>query len=103
MSNWHVGQRVVCVDADGLVPSYGDEILPAKGSVYTIRSITDAPGGIICFRLAEIVNPVRQYSEGYIEARFRARRFRPVVSDLTQFALLTSIVDRVGKRAKVRA
>lgn len=74
MSEFYVGQKVVCVDATGL-PAYCHPL--KQGSVYTIREIV--PGitsGTIGIRLKEIIlriHPIFNCEEGY-----RSRRFRPV-------------------------
>jgi hypothetical protein len=71
---FHVGQKVVCVRADW---DDGDEIVPVKGAVYTVRQTCEWRGnpGI---RLVEIVNEPGDYIGGVRECSFAARAFRPV-------------------------
>lgn len=81
---FRVGQKVVCVDAKfGSINN--NEIVPVAGNVYTIREVVpDYPMiGEPCLRLAEVVNSYRNYAPPYygIEAAWRSRRFRPLVTD----------------------
>lgn len=64
-----LGQKVVCVDASGLVASYGEKF-PVKGQTYTVRSFFGS-----CIRLKEIVNAPQKYAEGVMECSFKASRF----------------------------
>ena len=82
MGNFHVGQKVVCIDqhrpsaaaswiAQGIVPTY-----PAKGCVYTIRAIVfHSYTGAALLLLEEVVNVV---PAGMLEPGFDAKHFRPV-------------------------
>jgi hypothetical protein len=80
--SFYVGQHVVCVDVifsheplwRGCVSAF-----PRLNSIYTIRDIRavhDLVG--LCFH--EIVNASAHFAEGYVEAAFDSRRFRPVRS-----------------------
>ena len=86
---FHVGQKVVCVNArprrKGLHPRYASTVIPRLRAVYTIRDIFDAsPYGFDepALLLVEIVNPVRRYTAptGQVECEqfWLANRFRPV-------------------------
>lgn len=75
MSNFRVGQKVVCVDSEPGEPRRNPEQWPLRGSVYTIRSFNPQSGGV---RLVEIVNPAYLYKGGWMELSFFPRRFRPV-------------------------
>ena len=110
MTDWHVGQKIVCIDAE-VTPQRRRLANPwlRKNSIYTIREIIPsemaAAHGIFIdfdfgFLLEEIVTQC--YPCG-LQRAFHPRRFRPIVEDRTQFSLLQSIADRVGKRVKVRA
>ena len=100
MADWYVGQKVVCIDDSGwFVPRSVISGLPIKWRVYTIRSVI-VRDGQIGFLLEEFHSKKDFRGD---EWGFAARRFRPVVEDRTQFSLLQSIADRVGKRVKVRA
>jgi hypothetical protein len=73
MSNFHVGQQVVCVDDQW---DDDDQVeRPVRGRVYTIRSII---GSLDCLQLVEISNRPKRYREGYAECAFFSRRFRPL-------------------------
>lgn len=69
MSNFKVGQRVVCVDD---VPRYNTPMILEKGRVYTVRAIGDGGEGLL---LWELVCP--------LTGGFYADRFRPIIEDLT--------------------
>lgn len=80
MSNFHVGQRVVCVDGDYTPKQladafWGDETLPMTGLVYTIRGYMPEPNGL-AVRLVEINNEPREYYHGFVECASNASRFR---------------------------
>ena len=80
--NFHVGQKVVCVDGKPSIRGSAWETLPVKGSVYTIRDIHTEFG----VRVEEIVNPVFPYIKGMMEAYFNFTRFRPVrTTDISIF------------------
>jgi hypothetical protein len=90
-TKWHVGQKVVCVDAKLLsLRKYRDEIYPTEGQVYTIRDLretwndVDRETSLSC-TLAEIRNPIHDYRSGpsefeAAEMHFSMRRFRPLVT-----------------------
>lgn len=78
MCNFHVGQKVVCVWNFSKC-GFGDEQLPAKGEVYTIRGMEFFPRtGMVGLVFEEFHNKPRHYSPGLFEAHFAAERFRPV-------------------------
>lgn len=74
MSNFHVGQSVVCVDDSSFYSSL-DGL--TKGKVYTVREVglTSWMDGAPCIRVCEIVRPYHPQSP---DTPFWARRFRPV-------------------------
>ena len=90
MSNFHVGQKVVCIDDDGL-HLRPDEDGPCKGQVYTIRGFNEQVGGLL---LIEVINFPQLYREGYGELSFRPSRFRPVVERKTDISLFKAILDK---------
>lgn len=105
-ADWHIGQKVVCVDASRTSGRPLNEGGLCLGKVYTIREIKLPPEyNGVGFLLEEIINPKQEYTSPIgvciKEASYRVARFRPVVEDKTQFGLLTSILDRVSKREKV--
>jgi hypothetical protein len=83
MSNFHVGQQVVCVD-----DAYRDlgwrnvPNRPVKGRVYTVREVLLYEyfdfGAKPALRLHEIINPEFDWIEGRCEIAFGFARFRPV-------------------------
>ena len=97
MSNFRVGQKVVCVDTRWIVTSH-KEIVPVKNVVYTIRSVEIGYQGLPVIRLVEIINEPHQYSDGFKEARFIARRFRPIVTRKTDISVFKAMLtdERVG-------
>lgn len=96
MNNFHVGQKVVCIDdhfENGHF--FGCDILPKKGVVYTIREIecfNSAKGETTVLRLNEIINAVMPYAVGDVECGFIVRRFRPVVSRPTSIAVFKAML-----------
>lgn len=106
-TSWHVGMKVVCVQAYPNIAVYGDETVPRAGRVYTIREIGPAPGdGEICVLLSEIVNQTRIYvhrstGEKFLgEPGFAAGYFRPVEVRKTDISIFTRMLEpkkgRVG-------
>jgi hypothetical protein len=73
-----VGQRVVCI-RDDWDRGYG-EVTPLEGETYTIRSV-EVDEGHVWFKLVEIVNTPRPYSQGVYETDWDYENFRPVVDD----------------------
>jgi len=78
---FYVGQHVVCVDVIFSHPLWRSCVsaFPRLNSIYTIRDIhvvRDLVG--LCFY--EIVNASAHFAEGYVEAAFDSRRFRPVAA-----------------------
>ncbi len=75
MTPFHVGMRVVCVEAIG-APKQPVEIYPTCGAVYTIRDIGSYPEGVF-IRLEEIINPKLHHLDEDGECEFFAEYFRP--------------------------
>lgn len=101
--NFKVGQKVVCVDD---VFAFGWERIvktPVKGQVYTIRQLLTfkaCTGAVVTtILLDEIVNPVRKWDAGVMEAGFVPRRFRPVVQRKTDISIFKSLLNPVLERA----
>lgn len=78
MSEFFVGQKVVCVDADNLHCKNG-EMHPDKDVIYTIREILQRPNDEGCY-LVEIVNAPRSYTDTFSEKGWYTWRFRPLDS-----------------------
>jgi hypothetical protein len=78
--DFSVGQRVVCVDVNfSHEPLWRSCVraFPRRGSIYTIRNIR-AVDDLVGVCLHEIVNSWAYFAEGYVEAAFHSRKFRPV-------------------------
>jgi hypothetical protein len=93
MTDFHVGQRVACVDDAGFTgPAfYGSEIFPVKGNLYTIRQIA-SPQGEAALHLFEIVNEPREYLIGRVEPYFLARRFRALQRRTTDISIFEELL-----------
>lgn len=97
--SFHVGQRVVCVNAKRPAGRtyYNDEVFPVTGGVYTIRSMfIRQKTGALLLRLYEIVNKEGEYDEGFQEAGFNCSRFRPVRD--TDISIFTAMLNPVPKK-----
>lgn len=79
MTDFHVGQLVVCVDDKPREPKMAHLIAwPVKGLVYTIRGFAETTDGLGLY-IEEIVNtkqPLR--GGGFGEPAYYPERFRPV-------------------------
>lgn len=75
-----VGQQVVCINDDFSPCPYWRRAIrawPRLGMVYTIRGLREVQDLLgLCF--FEIVNAHAHFGEGYVEAAFNGRNFRPV-------------------------
>jgi hypothetical protein len=91
---FYVGQKVVCIDAEGILrpdTAFGLEALPALNEVYTVRAVVLPDGETPCLLLEEIRNEPADYEYGKYEFAFIARRFRPVVEpDISIFQRMLS-------------
>lgn len=92
MSDWiktaKVGDRIVCVDANGLFVCQPLQ----SGEVYVIREIVEWYGeiGILLDGIHNEMHPSGEY--GYY-----AHRFRPVTPRKTDITVFTDILRKVGK------
>lgn len=104
MSAFHVGQKVVCVDAAG-THLYGIVEL-VQGEVYEIEWIGfyDAPKwpypDLLCVRLRGVRRKPVMPLDSPLDP-FRAARFRPVVERKTDIAIFTEMLTPT--KAKERA
>jgi hypothetical protein len=99
--SFYVGQRVVCVDVN-----FSHEplwrscvcVFPRLNSIYTIRAMR-CVNDLIGLCLSEIVNSYEYFIEGYAEAAFDSRRFRPVrTTSIDQFTKLVRPVISKSNR-----
>lgn len=79
MTDWHVGQRVVCVRWDWEEGPFGEPVtMPVVGQIYTVRDIEVYPPLPDCaFRFEEIVNPPISFGSR-LEPNFDSEFFRPL-------------------------
>jgi hypothetical protein len=94
MWTYYVGQKVICVDDTFTALRSFNEILPVKGTVYTVREILPeitADRGV-GLRLVEIRNKKNHYQGGFLECRFVPRRFRPVCTSKTNISVFTAML-----------
>lgn len=108
MTQFHVGQKVVCVDverrpAGNKVPRDKAESVgakfPEKGNVYTIRELYLSNKGTPGVLLEEIENVYASFSLGFSsEIGFDADRFRPVIERKTSIEIFQAmlITPKVG-------
>jgi hypothetical protein len=83
---FYIGQKVECVgQIDHNIPEEKDHgvVLPALGSIYTVRSVDRRihyTGTFDCIQLVEILNPELGYWDGSLvcETAFDAAAFRPL-------------------------
>jgi hypothetical protein len=100
MNMFHIGQPVVCIDADP-PPSLSDDCYsavchPVRGGIYTIRGfvcpeayrLTQTPGLVF----EELINAPIGYTEGMFEPSFNPRRFRPLVERKTDISLFQAML-----------
>lgn len=73
MSNFKIGQKVVCVDAPSNENRKYKEYMPVKNEIYTIRGFYRES-----LYLEEIINEVYVYDNGVSEVSFKSCRFRPL-------------------------
>jgi hypothetical protein len=101
--NFQVGQKVVCVDDDFRCGYERIVKTPVKGQVYTIRRLYTfkaCTGSVVTIvHLVEIVNPVRKWDAGVMEAGFVPRRFRPVVQRKPDISVFKSLLNPSLERA----
>lgn len=86
--NFHVGQKVVCID-DNFSRKFVTN--PVMSKIYTLREVYPFADGIGVL-LDEIRNEPRQWSDDYGEPGFRASRFRPVVEKKTDISIFTEML-----------
>jgi hypothetical protein len=99
MSNFRVGQKVVCVRSFSGNEDYGFA-LPKKGEIYTVRN-KEFSGDVPGLRFVELKNPVVRHVCGHIcEPCFAATGFRPLVTQKTDISIFTDILDRANGRER---
>lgn len=101
MYDFHVGQKVVCIN-DTFKNVSIDQLI-RKGQVYTIRWVGPyrhyVDGDFIGVKLAEIHRGNDDGPEGYgaADMPYRATRFRPLLSDR-----LSALKDRLLRKPKAK-
>jgi hypothetical protein len=95
MNQFHVGQKVVCIDEFG--SSRFPMEFPVINFVYQIRGIhSDETGSYLW--LAEIVNPSFEFSDGTMEPAFDAEGFRPLVERKTNISVFKAMLTPQKQR-----
>lgn len=89
MSNFRVGQKVVCVDTQnwnlwGKAACYP---FPIKGCIYTVRGHSKDQEGVMGLLLQEIARPDYVFFPEGHEVGFLARRFRAVAERKTSIEI----------------
>lgn len=85
--SFRVGQKVVCI-CDDVPKFFGDEQVPNKGAVYTVRAVFDGITDRLGVYLYEINNAhmIERWG-GDTEPGFSAHIFRPVVERKTDISI----------------
>ena len=89
MSNFKIGEKVVCVDSSGFISCFVERKYnvkyPLKNEIYTIRDII-SQNGLIGLRFFEIINTPLGYNEGtnFGEKAFNSTRFRKLDHDFAE-------------------
>lgn len=102
MTNFHVGQKVVCVGCNGTPkpPGFWEKwqqdwnvTIPQRGVVYTVRDVRTSPRGTHFIRVAEIRNPIIEFSDcPPMEPWFFSEGFRPVVERKTSIEVFKALL-----------
>jgi hypothetical protein len=93
MSNFRVGQKVVCVADYWTKDCYDGVRYPTEGEVYTLRTVEfDERHGCVFVHLEEIKNPVLRYQGGMLESSFDALAFRPLVERKTDISIFKAML-----------
>ncbi len=91
--DWKVGDKVVCINADGLAEY---EEAPVRGQIYTIRDIAADWVGRVGVRLQEVRNGphpgVVPDDSGCTERGFLTSRFRKVQPRKTDISVFEAIL-----------
>lgn len=84
---FHIGQRVVCVDALG-------NCFLMQGVQYTVSGFRNLMSGVPGVYLAEVSH---RYGDGSIDPHtpFYASRFRPIVESKTDISIFTKMLTGV--------
>lgn len=95
--DFHVGQKVVCVDPDWHDPHPNGWPCPlVMGATYTITSLSEASGPYrgskdhFCLHLAEVRNP---HGGSNDDVGFADARFRPLVTKQTDISIFTAMLS----------
>lgn len=101
MNQFHVGQKVVCIDDDKVPPAghivLTDFVIPEKGKIYTIRrTLLGKVGNVPCVLLDEIPDQVVEVlAHGVLrtgDVIFNAVCFRPLVTRKTDISCFTDML-----------
>ncbi len=104
MMAFHVGQKVVCVNANpwpGMV-QFGDDEAPILGGRYTIRRVFVWRDGTLVFWLNELARNADSRAEHGDDVGYGAWRFRPVRTTDKGMEILNSLLLPKPKKVKQR-
>lgn len=96
MSNFRVGQRVVCVDdtAIGLFNRWSGEDAIREGQIYTVRSVHLDERGILVLWLDEVSRTALARARHGDMVGYRASRFRPVVERKSDISIFKAMLNQ---------
>ena len=98
---FRVGQKVVCVDASpGAGYEWAETERPVEGRVYTVRSVHEYEGSLVCWLVEIRRNLAAVFQHGPMVG-YGVFRFRAAVEPLTDISELREIVAGVFRKAKV--
>ena len=101
MSNFRIGQKVICVDPNGTNKSGKPELI--KGQIYTVIGIEHFAGDqwlkpFLGLHLEGIPRQIESEFGRHSPVPFRSSRFRPVVTLSEDIALFKAISEDVYGR-----
>lgn len=92
---FHVGQKVVCVDASNSPGcTWGPRERPVEDAIYTVSEVGISEIGNPAIKLMELPRDQKEWTW------FRSNRFRPVVERKTDISVFTKILNDVKKRKR---
>jgi hypothetical protein len=93
---FHLGQKVVCVDANFSHPGWLRAArLPKEGEILTIRGFADADyysNGELALYFEEILNGTFNWARRRAEMAYGAKRFRPLLERKTDILIFKKML-----------
>jgi hypothetical protein len=90
---FHVGQRIVCVDASINPKGYPQKLLTA-GKIYEVRGIDQTPGWKAPHWGVLLEGIWIAYPDGRSEWAMHPRRFRPIIERPTNIDVFEKLLDK---------